>query len=99
MPTYSEEHFERISAGYKSTKSHRPHRTVHSQQEMTQIANTARKLLRHLEVHDPTVVDNGPGAIALLERLASAHGEREGERACPQCENDLFGKIGCGGRI
>ena len=39
---------------------------------MTQIANAARKLLRHLEVCDPRQAPDGPGAIALLEFLASA---------------------------
>ena len=39
---------------------------------MTQIANAARKLLRHLEVCDPRQAPDGPGAIALLESLASA---------------------------
>ncbi|MEZ5827107.1 MAG: hypothetical protein R3D30_13960 [Hyphomicrobiales bacterium] len=40
--------------------------------KMTQIANAARKLSRHLEIHDPREADDGPGAIALLEYLASA---------------------------
>jgi len=40
--------------------------------KMTQIANAARKLLRHLEIHDPRESDDGPGVITLLEYLASA---------------------------
>jgi hypothetical protein len=39
---------------------------------MTQIANAAVKLLRHLEVYDPRQAPDGPGANALLEFLASA---------------------------
>ncbi|HUU24808.1 MAG TPA: hypothetical protein VMW68_04500 [Methyloceanibacter sp.] len=46
---------------------------------MTQIANDARKLLRHLEVYDPRQAADGPGAIALLEFLASADDGIEGE--------------------
>jgi hypothetical protein len=46
---------------------------------MTQIANTARKLLRHLEVYDPRQAPDGPGAIALLEFLASADDGTEDE--------------------
>jgi hypothetical protein len=38
---------------------------------MTQIANAARKLLRHLEVTDPAQAPDGPGN-AILEVLASA---------------------------
>jgi hypothetical protein len=38
---------------------------------MTQIANAARKLLRHLEITDPAQALDGPG-IAVLEVLASA---------------------------
>jgi len=38
---------------------------------MTQIANAARKLLKHLEVPDPAQAPDGPG-IAVLEVLASA---------------------------
>jgi hypothetical protein len=44
---------------------------------MTQIANAARKLLGHLEVHDPREAPDGPGAIALLEYLASADDSTE----------------------
>jgi len=40
--------------------------------KMTQIANAGRKLLRHLEVHDPREAEDGPGALALLEFLAFA---------------------------
>jgi len=40
--------------------------------KMKQIAKDARKLLRHLEVCDPREAEDGPGAIALLEYLASA---------------------------
>jgi hypothetical protein len=43
---------------------------------MTQIANAARKLLRHLEVRDPTQAPDGPG-IAVLQVLASADGGSE----------------------
>ena len=39
--------------------------------QMTQIANAARKLLKHLEVTDPAQAPDGPG-IAVLEVLASA---------------------------
>jgi hypothetical protein len=45
--------------------------------KMTQIANAARKLLRHLEIHDPGEAEDGPGAIALLEYLASAEDNDE----------------------
>jgi hypothetical protein len=38
---------------------------------MTQIANAARKLLRHLDVPDPAQAPDGPG-ITILEVLASA---------------------------
>ena len=45
---------------------------------MTQIANAARKLLRHLDIFDPAQAADGPGAIALLEFLASAeHGTED----------------------
>ena len=46
---------------------------------MTQIANDARKLLRHLEVYDPRQAADGPGPIALLEFLASADDGTEDE--------------------
>jgi hypothetical protein len=46
---------------------------------MKQIAKDARKLLRHLEVHDPREAADGPGAIALLEFLASAEDDDEDE--------------------
>jgi hypothetical protein len=39
---------------------------------MTQIANAARKLLRHLDIFDPAQAADGPGAIAVLQFLASA---------------------------
>jgi hypothetical protein len=44
-----------------------------------QIANTARKLLRHLEVYDCRNAPDGPGDIALLECLASADQGTEDE--------------------
>jgi hypothetical protein len=47
--------------------------------KMTQIANAARKLLRHLEVYDPRQAADGPGPIALLEFLASADDGTEDE--------------------
>ena len=47
--------------------------------KMKQIAKDARKLLRHLEVHDPREPTDGPGAIALLEFLASAEDDDEDE--------------------
>ena len=47
--------------------------------KMKQIAKDARKLLRHLEVHDPREATDGPGAIALLEFLASAEDDDEDE--------------------
>jgi hypothetical protein len=40
--------------------------------KMKQIEKDARKLLAHLEIHDPRQAEDGPGAIALLEFLASA---------------------------
>jgi hypothetical protein len=46
---------------------------------MKLIANDARKLLRHLEVYDPRQAVDGPGAIALLEFLASAEDGTEDE--------------------
>ena len=56
------------------------YRTVHRAPErvalsvmrkkMTQIANAARKLLRHLEVYDYRKAPDGPGDIALLEFLS-----------------------------
>ena len=46
---------------------------------MTQIANAARKLLRHLEVCDPRQAPDGPGAIELLEVLAAADDGTEDE--------------------
>ena len=46
---------------------------------MTQIANDARKLLRHLEVYDPRQAADGPGPIAFLEFLASADDGTEDE--------------------
>ena len=46
---------------------------------MTQIANAARKLLRHLEVYDPRQAPDGPGANALLAFLASADDGTEDE--------------------
>ncbi len=45
--------------------------------KMIQITNAARKLLGHLEVYDPRAADGGPGAIALLEYLASANDNDE----------------------
>jgi flagellar hook-length control protein FliK len=45
--------------------------------KMKQIAKDARKLLAHLEVHDPREAPDGPGAIALLEYLASAEDSTE----------------------
>jgi len=45
--------------------------------KMKQIANDARNLLGHLEVHDPREAPDGPGAIALLEYLASAEDSTE----------------------
>lgn len=45
--------------------------------KLTQIANAARKLLTHLEIHDPREAEDGPGAIALLEYLASAEDNEE----------------------
>ena len=44
--------------------------------QMTQIANAARKLLRHLEVRNPAQAPDGPG-IAILQVLASADGGSE----------------------
>jgi hypothetical protein len=44
---------------------------------MEQIAKDARKLLRHLEVHDPREAEDGPGAIAFWEFLASAEDNDE----------------------
>ena len=45
--------------------------------KMKQIAKDARKLLAHLEVHDPREAPDGPGAIALLEYLGSAEDNDE----------------------
>jgi hypothetical protein len=45
--------------------------------KMAQIARDARNLLGHLEIHDPRGAEDGPGAIALLEYLASAHDNGE----------------------
>ena len=45
--------------------------------KMRQIAKDARKLLGHLEVHDPREAPDGPGAIALLEFLESAEDESQ----------------------
>jgi hypothetical protein len=39
---------------------------------MTQIANAARKLFRHLDIFDPAQAADGPGAISVLQFLASA---------------------------
>jgi hypothetical protein len=44
-----------------------------------QIANIARKLLRHLEVYDYRNASDGPGDIALVECLASADEGTEDE--------------------
>jgi hypothetical protein len=44
---------------------------------MEQIAKAARKLLGHLQICDPREAEDGPGAIALLEFLASAEDEDE----------------------
>jgi hypothetical protein len=44
---------------------------------MTQIANAARKLLRHLGVWDPAQAPDGP-AIAVLQALASTNDGSEG---------------------
>jgi len=46
--------------------------------KMKQISKDARKLLRHLEVHDPREAEDGAGAISLLEFLASAKDNDEG---------------------
>ena len=43
---------------------------------MRKIANAARKLLRHLDVRDPTQAPDGPG-VAVLQVLASADGGSE----------------------
>jgi len=47
--------------------------------KMKQIAKDARKLLGRLEVYDPRQAADGPGAIALLEFLASAEDGTENE--------------------
>jgi hypothetical protein len=54
------------------------HRTTPSvmRKRMSQIANAARKLLRHLDVRDPAQAPDGPG-IAMLQVLASADGGSE----------------------
>jgi len=44
---------------------------------MKQIAKDVRKLLKHLEVHDPREAEDGPGATSLLEFLASAEDDDE----------------------
>ena len=45
--------------------------------KMKQVAKDARKLLARLKVHDPREAPDGPGAIALLEYLASAENSTE----------------------
>jgi hypothetical protein len=46
---------------------------------LKQIANAARKLLRHLGVYDYRKAPDGPGDLALLERLASTNEGTEDE--------------------
>jgi hypothetical protein len=58
--------------------------------KMIQIANAARKLLRHLYIFDPAQGADGPGSIALLESLASAE---------DGTEDDVIGATACIGRL
>jgi hypothetical protein len=63
------------------------YRTVHREpkraplsvmrKKTTQIANAARKLLRHLEVCDYRKAPDGPGDIALLEFLSGARASED----------------------
>ena len=66
----------RLSAAAAQGKRATPSMMIRS---VKQIANTARKLLRHLEAYDYRNAPDGPGDIALLECLASADGGTEDE--------------------
>ena len=69
--------FESAACWYRTV--HRaPERVALSvmRKKTTQIANAARKLLRHLEVYDYRKAPDGPGDVALLELLS---GDRASE--------------------
>ena len=72
-----EHRFESAAHWYRTARR-APERVALSvmRKRMTQIANAARKLLRHLEVYDYRKAPDGPGDIALLEFLS---GERASE--------------------
>ena len=69
--------FESAACWYRTV--HRaPERVALSvmRKKTTQIANAARKLLRHLEVYDYRKAPDGPGNIALLELLSGDRASR-----------------------
>jgi len=71
-----EKNFEAAAVWYRqdSRSPKAPDRIAPSlmSKKMKQVAKDARKLLAHLEIHDPREALDGPGDIALLEFLASA---------------------------
>jgi hypothetical protein len=66
-----EKHFEAAAMWYRLDRKAPKRQTPFVMRgRMTQIVNTARKLLRYLEVEDPAQAPDGPG-IAILQVLAS----------------------------
>jgi hypothetical protein len=66
-----EKHFEAAAMWYRLDRKAPKRQTPFVMRgRMTQIVNTARKLLRYLEVEDPSQAPDGPG-IAILHVLAS----------------------------
>jgi hypothetical protein len=75
-----EKRFEAAATWYRlSRKSPNGVTPFVMRKRMIQIANAARKLLRHLDIFDPAQAADGPGSIALLEFLASAEDGTEDE--------------------
>src|SRR5262245_53431667 len=66
-----EDRFESGARWYRTVRR-APERVAFSvmRKKMTQIANAARKLLKHLEIYDYRKAPDGPGDIALLEFLS-----------------------------
>jgi hypothetical protein len=72
------ERFESAARWYRTVRR-APQRVALSvmRKRMTQIANAAGKLLRHLEVYDYRKAPDGPGDIALLELLSGDKASEE----------------------
>jgi hypothetical protein len=66
-----EKHFEAAAMWYRLDRKAPKRQTPFvKRRQMTQIVNAARRLLRYLEVEDPSQASDGPG-IAILHVLAS----------------------------